>query len=393
MLDRPATRSRKETRAAVMEGLLRSKGAFRQAIAHDSRLTEASVSRILTELRSAGLIDESRIPAPYFGGPTALVSLRKDICVAGIELSNGRLSFGVGDLGCALDYVERMPVPARLAQADFERMARVSFAEMIAWADQRGRVIRQIALSLPGFSQSDTNPIFPWDMTRLRDFLADLVKPYPLALTNSVIAQAAFHRYCASDVYPVSGDHLFLFVAHGVAGVVVHESAPIETFNPFELGHMVIERGGALCRCGHRGCLEAYTSLQAISPVIGLPAGDILRGGDQFVATAQQTPEQRATLRDRLFLLGMGIGNALNLQPLPAVVISGWPSLIPEADRCAILDGLNETLLGGYRADRLPLHFIAPSIGNDPRAAMAYAAYSFVSTGGQDAAPRLSEIA
>lgn len=384
MAERLPPRSRKETRATVLEGLLRSKGAFRQAIAQDSRLTEASVSRILTELRSAGIINETRIAAPYPGGPTALVSLSKDIDVAGIELSNDRLSVGVGDLGGTVDYIERVTVPPRLSQDDFERMLTASLDAMARWAARRGKAVRQAALSLPGLSDSDTNPILPWDMGRLRRFMAGALGGAPVALTNAVIAQAAFHRYCEADRYPVDGDHLFLFVGHGVAGVVVHEAAPVETFKPFELGHMVIERGGAPCRCGHRGCLEAYTSLRAIAPVIGMPAGDILQQGDRFLAALDVSAEQAEALRERLFLLGMGIGNALNLQRLPSVVVSGWPSLMQEADRTAILDGIDETLLGGLRAGRPALSFIAPSIGNDPRAALAFAAYAFASSGGPD---------
>lgn len=395
MSERIAPRSRRETRAAVLEGLLRSNGLFRQEIAAESRLTEASVSRILADLRSAGIIAETKIPAPYVGGPTALVTLSKDIAVLGIELSNDRLSFGLGDLTGGLDYIERQPVTPGMGQDEFERLFTAALRDLAVWAAERGRRIRQAALSLPGLlpglaAGGAANAILPWDMARLRDFVVRALDEVPVALTNSVIAQAAFHRYRALDAYPALGDHLFVFVGHGVAGVVVNEGAPFDTFRPFELGHMVIERGGAPCRCGHRGCLEAYTSLKAVSGVVGVPEGEILRRGDPFLGQIAASPGQRAALRDRLRLLGVGLGNALNLAWLPAVVVCGWPSLMAPEDRDEILAGIGESLLGGAAPGRPRIEFLPPVIGNDPRAALAYAAHAFARAGGPEAGADLA---
>jgi len=397
MLARFTPRSRRETRATVLENLLRSGGAFRPTIARETNLTEASVSRILTELRNENLIQETRQSAPYPGGPTALVTLSNNIALAGIELSNSRLSFGIGDPSGALNYVERLPASPHLDQGEFERLFAESVRTMQDWSAHRGTVIRQAALSIPGYGRAAGNPIYPWDMDRLRNFLADTLDGVPVALTNSVIAQAAFHRYSNTTKYPVSGDHLFLFVGHGVAGVIVDESAPVDAFSAVEIGHMVIERDGLPCRCGHKGCVEAYTSLRAIAKIIGVADSAVLSRGDSFIETLVLDQGVHDTLRERLFMLGLGLGNALNLHPLSSVVISGWPSLMPEEDRKAITEGLNESLLGGFDESRLALSFIAPSIGNDPRAALYYAAYCFVRGGGLDAKadPRaaLEEIA
>ncbi|MBS7700696.1 ROK family transcriptional regulator [Chelatococcus sp. YT9] len=369
----------------MLENLLRTGGAFRSAIARETKLTEASVSRILAELRSENLVQETRHPAPYSGGPTSLVTLSKSVAIAGIELSNSRLSFGIGDLAGTLDYVDRMPASPQLDQDAFEQLVRRSAAAMLAWAHARGITLRQAALSIPGYGREAGNPIYPWDVARLRGVLGEALPGLPLELTNSVVAQAAFQRYSQSTRYPVAGNHLFLFVGHGVAGVIVNEAASIDAFSPFEIGHMVIERNGLACRCGHRGCIEAYTSLRAISSILNLDAGEILHRGDSFIDMLDLDGDARAVLRERLVMLGLGLGNALNLHPLSSVVISGWPSLMPEEDRAAIIAGLDESLLGGFDERRLSLSFIAPSIGNDPQAALHYAAYCFVSGGGLDA--------
>ena len=104
-------RSRRQTRAAILGHLLQSGGMFRPPLAKAVRLSEASLSRILFDLKAEGLIEEVKRPAPYFGGPTGLVSLDKSVALAALELTGQRLSVGVGGLSGELHYTERVPLP------------------------------------------------------------------------------------------------------------------------------------------------------------------------------------------------------------------------------------------------------------------------------------------
>jgi hypothetical protein len=63
-------------------------------------------------------------------------------------------------------------------------------------------------------------------------------------------------------------------------------------------------------------------------------------------------------------------------------VISGWPSLLGPEDREEIGRGIDESFLGGFRGDDLALTFRRPATGNDPGAAIAFASYAFVRSGG-----------
>ena len=55
-------RSRRQTRAAILTHLLQSGGSFRPPLARAVRLSEASLSRILFDLKAEGLIEEVRRP-------------------------------------------------------------------------------------------------------------------------------------------------------------------------------------------------------------------------------------------------------------------------------------------------------------------------------------------
>src|SRR5438876_7372062 len=104
-------RSRRQTRAAILGHLLQSGGVFRPPLAKAVRLSEASLSRILFDLKAEGLIEEVRRPAPYAGGPTGLVSLDGAVRLAALELTSRHLSLGVGGLSGELFYTERLQLP------------------------------------------------------------------------------------------------------------------------------------------------------------------------------------------------------------------------------------------------------------------------------------------
>ena len=74
------------------------------------------------------------------------------------------------------------------------------------------------------------------------------------------------------------------------------------------------------------------------------------------------------------------------VKPCPAVAISGWPSLLAEDDRKSLVDGIDACLLGGRKLAQVSLAFVPPSNGNDPNAALAFAACCLTCRGGMPAA-------
>jgi predicted NBD/HSP70 family sugar kinase len=377
--------SRRQTRGFILEQLLRRKGAFRPELAAGTSLSDVSVWRIVSELRHEGLVTESRRRAPYVGGPSSFFTLSTHHCVVGVELSNGRLSVGIGQLDGALLQAWRREIPADLGQDQLEAMCGRLLHEALAEARRRSLVPVQAAIALPGYGGAAhrRNRIFPWDLPRLRAFLNGFAPPLPFEITNSVIAQAAYDRYVSGAGPAVERDHLFVFVGHGVAAAIVSAAGALDAFAPVEMGHTIVQRGGARCRCGHDGCLEAYTSLQAVAGIVGQEEASVLELGDAWLEGRELGPRVQAQLRDRLTLLGLGIGNALNLHGLRSVVVAGWPSLLGPEERAAVAHGIDESFFGGLMDD-VSLDFRRPGTGGDPAASVAFAAWAFARRGGID---------
>jgi predicted NBD/HSP70 family sugar kinase len=380
-------RSRRQTRAAILGRLLQSGGMFRPPLAKAVRLSEASLSRILFDLKAEGLIEEVRRPAPYFGGPTGLVSLDNSVALAAIELTAQRLSVGVGGLSGELHYTERLPLPKTPTIASVGQVFHDALQLLGDWTRRRRVRLAQIGVSVPGLGRLSEldNPIIPCDVRLVRGMLGEMFAGVPVEFTNSVVAHATFHR-CRTEDYPFTGAHLFVFVGQGVAGAWMDDPIEADALVPVELGHMVFGEGGPRCRCGHHGCVEAYTSLPALAELLGVGEPELLQLGAEWVNAIPISSRVRQELRRRLFRLGLAIGNTLNVKPCPAVAISGWPSLLGEEDRKAVVDGIDACLLGGRKLAQVSLAFVPPSNGNDPNAALAFAACCLACRGGMPAA-------
>lgn len=380
-------RSRRQTRAAILTHLLQSGGSFRPPLAKAVRLSEASLSRILFDLKAEGLIEEVRRPAPYVGGPTGLVSLGRTVALAALELTGQWLSVGVGGLSGELHYTERLPLPAKLAVESVSRVFREALTLLRDWTRRRRIDLAQIGVTVPGLGRLSEfgNPIIPCDLGHIGDMFGELFAGVPVTFTNSVVAHATFHR-CRTENYPFSDAHLFVFVGQGVGGAWMDDPIEHDALQPIELGHMVFGADGPRCRCGHHGCVEAYTSQPALAELLRITEAELLQLGSEWVTTVPLAVRVRQELRQRLFRLGLAIGNTLNVKPCRGVVVSGWPSLLAEDDRKAVVDGIDACLLGGRKLAQVSLAFVPPSTGNDPQAALAFAAFCLTRSGGMPAA-------
>ncbi|WP_298882518.1 ROK family transcriptional regulator [uncultured Bradyrhizobium sp.] len=380
-------RSRRQTRAAILTHLLQSGGSFRPPLAKAVRLSEPSLSRILFDLKAEGLIEEVRRPAPYVGGPTGLVSLDRTVALAALELTGEWLSVGVGNLPGELHYIERVPLPRKPTVESVGRVFRDALNLLRDWTRRRRIRLAQIGVTVPGLGRLSVsvNPIIPCDIEQIGDMFGEMFEGVPVTFTNSVVAHATFHR-CRTENYPFTDAHLFVFVGQGVAGAWIDDPIEDDALEPVELGHMVFGTDGPQCRCGHHGCVEAYTSLPALAELLPMSEAELLQLGSDGMTTIPLTARLRQELRQRLFRLGLAIGNTLNVKPCRGVVVSGWPSLLAEDDRKAVGDGIDSCLLGGRKLAQVSLAFVPPSTGNDPQAALAFAAFCLARSGGMPAA-------
>ena len=76
-------------------------------------------------------------------------------------------------------------------------------------------------------------------------------------------AALAEKKYGALKQYD---DCIFMNIGTGIGGAVFMKGELLEPkkYSGFELGHMVVNPAGKPCTCGKRGCLEVYSSINAL---------------------------------------------------------------------------------------------------------------------------------
>ncbi|WP_284420246.1 MULTISPECIES: ROK family transcriptional regulator [unclassified Bradyrhizobium] len=374
-------RSRHDTRSAILGYLWCSGGSFRPDLAQGVALTEASISRIISDLKSEGVIQETRRAAPYRGGPSLFITLSNQISVAAIEISNNRLYSAVGTLAGDTLYAEQYDLADGLGAADVDATVTRAVCDLAAWATPRGIALEQLAVSIPGYDPDlRASPIVALDVPALADLCQRKLPETPARWTNSMVARAVGHRL-QMGTGVLGGSYFFVFVGHGVGAAIVDELAESGDVETCEIGHVVIDPSGGRCRCGHAGCLETHVSTVALADILKVPESDLIGRGDRWPDDYRISAEARAAIRMRLGRLGLAIGNALNLNRQRNVVIAGWPGALPADDRAVVLEAIGQSRLGGLQ--RVALTFSNASLGREPVSGLALAAFSFIRRSGE----------
>ena len=125
----------------------------------------------------------------------------------------------------------------------------------------------------------------------------------------------------------------------GVGGGIILDGKPwLGRGGAGEIGHMVVEMGGARCPCGRRGCMEAYAGRAAMEARARKrqkeQRTDLFkimkeRGRTKLTSSVWARALERKDkvavelINDAVEALGAGIASAINLLDVPAVIIGG----------------------------------------------------------------------
>lgn len=326
----PAPGSTASLRAAnqrrVVEVLQRSEDrrpVSQADIARATRLAPATVSNIVRELAGAGMVETTVVG----GRRGTMVRIAREAgYVAGVDFGHRHLRVAVGDLSGEILAVEREPLAPdhpheeglALAGAMLDRLANQTGTERAAIAhvglglptplDRDGLVMS--AAILPGWVGVDAH----------RE--AERVLGRPTTIENDAnLGALAEHRWGAGRGHPTMA---FVKVSSGVgAGLIIDGRIFRGAFGTAgELGHLTIDEQGPFCRCGSRGCLEAYASVGMAQEALAdqMPGA----GVDELVAAARQgAMGPLRVFEDAGLRLGWGLAMLANLLNPSCVVVGG----------------------------------------------------------------------
>ena len=131
-----------------------------------------------------------------------------------------------------------------------------------------------------------------------------------------------------------------VFWGTGVGGGLILDGKPwLGRGAAGEIGHMVVQRGGARCTCGRRGCMEAYAGRAAMEikaraehakgrktnlfKIMEKRGRDRLTSGIWARALRKDDKLAHELIDRAIKALGAGIASAVNLLDVEAVIIGG----------------------------------------------------------------------
>jgi predicted NBD/HSP70 family sugar kinase len=293
--------------------------AFTQAeLARETGLARATVSNIVRELSAAGLVDSEAGSGRR--GSAVRLSPAAGV-VAGVDFGHSHLAVAIGDLTGQVLAEERRNLATALEHEEALELA----AELIDSMRPSGSALRHIGMGLPAPVTDDvvrTPAIFPgWRGVDAARAAAEVLGA-PVDVENDANLGALAEHRCG--VGRGQDSSVFVKISSGVgAGIIINNALFHGSGGTAgEIGHLTLDEQGPMCRCGSRGCLEAYTSVGAVTamiasqyPQVGLD--DIIRAADDGDVST------RRALEDAGLHLGWGLATVVNLLNPSVIVVGG----------------------------------------------------------------------
>lgn len=346
---RISTRSR--NRLQVLDALRARGTASRADLARSTGLSRSTVSAVIAELMADGLVvdrEETQATGSSGGRPGALLSLDRSAGAAlAIDFGHSHLRVAVADLSSEIlaERAENLDVDGSAAEA-METAARLAH-EVLAEAGFAPQELLGAAMGLPGpvdraSGAVGSSVILPdWVGVRpAEEFAQALGAPVGVVVDNDAnLATLGEARFGAGRG---ASDLVYVKVASGIGAGVMLSGRLHRGFSGSagELGHVLHDPEGEVCRCGNRGCLE---TVAAAGPLVRLLAR---RHGERF--TAAELIElveggdvgARRVLVDAGRAIGRALANLANVIGPERIVIGG------DLGRAgtSVIDGVRESI-------------------------------------------------
>jgi predicted NBD/HSP70 family sugar kinase len=342
----------------------------RAEIARETALQRSTVSTIVEDLKSDGLIEEIGEGESTGGRRPTLLRLRAAGAMAiGVDITPTCTTIATSDLGGRVlerEEFSHIEQPEQLYARVIESVRRL--------ATKAGeRKIEGVGVSLPGLVDPDSGRAvyIPWFNWRDWPIAAEIsgATGLDVIVDNDANAAALAALWFGRQELREARDFIMVLVAEGIGtGIVVDgQIYRGERGGAGEFGHMIVgERGPVACSCGNHDCWEAFASGRAAVARYLQDGGEGVDGGVRVdfaqVVDRALAGETRAihALTETAHYLGIGISNLIvGLSP-EAVVVGGaiaraWP---------LVADALSETIQRSVRRG-LPSARIMPSILGD----------------------------
>jgi predicted NBD/HSP70 family sugar kinase len=341
---------RRLNRLRVIDAL-RAEGLISRAeIARRTGLSRSTVSSLVSDLQADGLVVERAETATAHGDqggrPPILLSFDASAGAAvGIDFGHRHLGVVVSDLASNVLAERRVELDTDHSAEDGLDAASELVAETLEDAGVERAQVVGAGMGLPGPIEQRTGivgsaAILPgWVGVAAADEMRRRLQ-LPIAVDNDAnlgaLAEAAFGA--ARD----ASDLVYIKVSSGIgAGLILNGRLYRGAAGlAGELGHVLVDPDGLVCRCGNRGCLETVAAAEALVDLLGRSHGKDLTVPQMLQLARDGDLGSQRVIADAGRAIGLVVAELLNVLNPELVVVGG--ELAGAGD--LLLEGVRESI-------------------------------------------------
>ncbi|MFF0468595.1 ROK family protein [Micromonospora zamorensis] len=340
-LARATNRSvRLRNRSALLTKLFLDGPLTRQDLVRSTGLSQPAVSNVVADLIDEGLVAEAGAAESDGGRPSMLLRIAPRFAfVVGVDVGETRVRVELFDF--AMTLLASIEYPLDPARTEPDLVAGHVVAGIDAVTGQ-ARVapgdVLGVGIGVSGVVEQGAEAVVDaqalgWDRVPL-ERLIGAGTDLPLHIDNGAKTLGQAEMWFGAG--RGARHAVFALVGSGVGASVVTNGATYRgaSSSAGEWGHTTLVYGGRACRCGARGCLEAYVGAEAIiDRYREARRGRPVPGEDEesqiaaLVAAAETSATARRVLDDTAGYLGAGVANLINLFNPERVVLGGWAAM------------------------------------------------------------------
>lgn len=316
------------TQAHVFAVILTKGPLSRRDIARLTGLSQATITKAVKPLLASGYVVEEAESARGPGRPAIpLRANESSHYVLGIKVTAQELIGVVTSPQADVLASERRPLRGTEVDTVVQSVAAMASDLLDRRPEFRERA-EGIGLGLGGHVDGRTgtlkySPMLGWRNVPLAELIEQATGLYTVAendVNTLAVAEQLFGAGQDIECFAVVTVGAGVGCGLVIDGELVHGALGMAG----EIGHIVVEPGGEVCRCGNRGCLEAIASDGAILASIRRAGGPRLETvGDAALLAREGDERAREAFSRAGAMLGRGIAIVANLVNPSRVILSG----------------------------------------------------------------------
>lgn len=326
-------------------------------LSESTGLSAGTVTNIVSDLLEQGILLEQGSLESEGGRPRVLLSFNPRFrFLLGVDLGETHLQMELFDFTLQRLHSMRLPVTANQPE-DYIALILRAWETIRTVSNVQAAQVLGMGIGVPGVVEHDgkvaiSAPLWNWESVPFAEMLRARLE-IPFYIDNGAKALSLAEAWLGAGR---GAENLaVLLIGTGVGAGIITQNVLYRgaTNSAGEWGHTKVTRNGRLCRCGGRGCLETYIGapgiLQTWQEIAALPAFPNQIEGIQALKTALQNhdPAAQNALHETAAMLGLGLGNLINLFNPERVILGGWVAL-------ALGDALQTSLRPHLEQNTLP---------------------------------------